>query len=82
MANFTFQLIHWVFLFGIWVLSSKDILNFSIPSEIEPVVVLALVYPDETISSNPDFDVPIKTRRERAATNKFVFNGSWKDLVW
>jgi len=83
-ANFTFQANS----LGIFVRNmggfepSKAIQNFSIPSEIEPVVVLALGYPDETISSNPDFDVPIKTRRERADSNKFVFNGAWHDLIW
>ena len=84
MANLTFQANS----MGIFVRNmggfevEKAVVNFSIPETIEPVVMMALGYPDETIKKHPEFDVPLKENRKREELGKLIYTGSWEEMNW
>jgi nitroreductase len=61
---------------------TKAIQNFSIPDTIEPVVMLALGYPDETVKEHELFEVTTKENRRREETSKLIFENSWDNLIW
>jgi nitroreductase len=60
----------------------KAVSYFNIPESIEPVVMLAIGYPDEGIQMHPKFEVPIKTDRKREPIEKLIFNSSWDKIIW
>jgi hypothetical protein len=56
--------------------------NFGIPESIEPVVMLAVGFPDEQVISHPKFDVPVKSDRKREGLEKVIFKKTWEKLIW
>lgn len=56
--------------------------HFAIPDGIDPVVMLAAGYPDETIREHPLFAVTTRENRSRAEVGKLVYKDSWDDLIW
>lgn len=61
---------------------TKAISHFSIPATVEPVVMLALGYPDESVNKHELFEVPRKEDRKREELSKLIFEDSWDNLLW
>jgi nitroreductase len=62
--------------------TEKAIANFSIPPSVEPVIVLAAGYPDDTVTQNPYFEVPVKENRKRIEVSQLIYTDSWDDLLF